>query len=102
MESDFPKWSNKAIIDAIPTIGEEDKARALYELKIREGQGMHEGLHLQEVLPGMTERDILEGYTPEQLKDYKEHLLDKYNAVEQEIHLVNDVLDGYGYEEDIT
>ena len=50
----------------------------------------------QEVLPGMTERDILEGYTPEQLKDYKGFLLDKYSDLERTVHLVNDILGGYG------
>ena len=50
----------------------------------------------QEVLPGMTERDILEGYTPEQLLDYKVFLLDKYSELERTVHLVNDILGGYG------
>ncbi len=51
----------------------------------------------QEVLPGMTERQILEGYTPEQLVDYKSFLLEKYSDLERQVHLVNDVLTGYGY-----
>ena len=50
----------------------------------------------QEVLPGMTEREILEGYTPEQLLDYKGFLLDKYSELERTVHLVNDILGGYG------
>jgi len=50
----------------------------------------------QEVLPGMTERSILEGYTPEQLVEYKGFLLEKYSDLERQVHLVNDVLDGYG------
>lgn len=53
---------------------------------------------LKECLPGMTERDILEGYTPEQLVDYKGFLLDKYSDLERQVHLVNDILDGYGHE----
>lgn len=54
----------------------------------------------QEVLPGMTERDILEGYTPEQLVDYKSFLLEKYSDLERQVHLVNDILDGYGVEQE--
>ena len=50
----------------------------------------------QEVLPVMTEREILEGYTPEQLLDYKGFLLDKYSELERTVHLVNDILGGYG------
>ena len=50
----------------------------------------------QEVLPGMTEREILEGYTPEQLVDYKSFLLEKYSDLERQVHLVNDILGGYG------
>ncbi len=52
---------------------------------------------IQPTLEGMSERDILEGYTPEQLVDYKTFLLEKYSDIERNIHLVNDVLDGYGY-----
>lgn len=52
---------------------------------------------IQPVLEGMSERDILEGYTPEQLVDYKTFLLEKYSDIERNIHLVNDILDGYGY-----
>lgn len=51
---------------------------------------------IQPVLEGMSERDILEGYTPEQLEDYKAFLLEKYSDIERNIHLVNDILDGYG------
>lgn len=54
----------------------------------------------QEVLPGMTERDILEGYTPEQLVDYKGFLLEKYSDLERQVHLVNDILGGYGQAEE--
>lgn len=54
----------------------------------------------QPALEGMSERDILEGYTPEQLADYKAFLLEKYSDIERNIHLVNDILDGYGYIED--
>lgn len=94
--TDFTLWSNKAIVGEIPNLGEDNKARALYELKIREGQGMFEGFRPQEVLPGMTEREILEGLNPEQLLDYRGFLLEKYSDLERQIHLTNDVLDGYG------
>lgn len=52
---------------------------------------------VQPVLEGMSEREILEGYTPEQLVDYKGFLLEKYSDLERQVHLVNDILDGYGY-----
>lgn len=52
---------------------------------------------IQPVLEGMSERDILEGYTPEQLVDYKTFLLEKYSDIERSVRLVNDILDGYGY-----
>jgi len=50
----------------------------------------------QEVLPGMTEREILEGYNPEQLREYKGFLLERYSDLERQVHLVNDILGGYG------
>lgn len=49
-------------------------------------------------LPGMSERDILEGYTREQLLDYKVFLLEKYSDLERQVNLVNNILDGYGDE----
>lgn len=52
---------------------------------------------VQPVLEGMSERDILEGYNPEQLVEYKSFLLEKYSDLERQVHLVNDILDGYGY-----
>ncbi len=52
---------------------------------------------VQPVLEGMSERDILEGYNPEQLLDYKAFLLEKYSDLERQVHLVNDILDGYGH-----
>ena len=52
---------------------------------------------IQPVIEGASERDILEGYTPEQLADYKAFLLERYSDLERNIHLVNDILDGYGY-----
>lgn len=54
----------------------------------------------QEVLPGMTERDILEGMSPDQLIEYKGFLLERYSDLERQVHLVNDVLGGYGVEEE--
>ena len=56
---------------------------------------------VQPVLEGMSEREILEGYTPEQLRDYKGFLLEKYSDLERQVHLVNDILDGYGESEEI-
>ena len=53
-------------------------------------------VYVQPVLEGMSERDILEGYSPEQLKDYKGFLLEKYSDIERQVNLVNDILDGYG------
>ncbi len=55
---------------------------------------------VQPVLEGMSEREILEGYTPEQLVDYKSFLLEKYSDLERQVHLVNDILDGYGVEQE--
>ena len=51
---------------------------------------------VQPVLDGMSDRDVLEGYTPDQLLEYKSFLLDRYTDTEKQIHLVNDVLVGYG------
>lgn len=52
---------------------------------------------IQPVLPGMSEREILESFEPEQLVDYRSFLLEKYSDIERQVHMVNDVLDGYGY-----
>lgn len=51
---------------------------------------------IQPTLEGMSERDILEGFSPEQLIEYKGFLLEKYSDLERQVHLVNDILDGYG------
>ena len=51
---------------------------------------------VQPVLEGMSEREILEGFNPEQLLEYRGFLLEKYSDLERQIHLTNDVLDGYG------
>jgi hypothetical protein len=56
---------------------------------------------IQPALEGMSERDILEGYSPEQLVDYKGFLLEKYSDLERQVHLVNDILDGYGVTEEV-
>lgn len=53
----------------------------------------------QETLPGMSERDLLEGMSPAELVEYKTFLLERYSDLERQVHLVNDVLDGYGYTE---
>jgi len=50
----------------------------------------------QEVLPGMTEQETLEGFNPEQLTEYKGFLLERYSDLERQVHLVNDILGGYG------
>jgi len=54
---------------------------------------------IQPALEGMSEREILEGFSPDQLVEYKGFLLEKYSDLERQVHLVNDILDGYGYEE---
>lgn len=51
---------------------------------------------IQPVLEGMSEREILEGFSPDQLIEYKGFLLEKYSDLERRVHLVNDILDGYG------
>lgn len=51
---------------------------------------------VQPVLEGMSEREILEVFNPEQLLEYRGFLLEKYSDLERQIHLTNDVLDGYG------
>lgn len=60
--------------------------------------GAEREVWVQPVLEGMSERDILEGYNPEQLLDYKAFLLEKYSDLERQVHLVNDILGGYGHE----
>lgn len=55
---------------------------------------------VQPVLEGMSEREILEGYDPTQLLEYKGFLLEKYSDLERQVHLVNDILDGYGVVQD--
>ena len=52
--------------------------------------------YIQPVLPGMSEREILEGFKPQDLLDYRGFLLERYSELERAIHTVNDVLDGYG------
>lgn len=52
---------------------------------------------IQPALEGMSEREILEQYSPEQLVEYKSFLLERYSDLERQVHLVNDILDGYGY-----
>lgn len=51
---------------------------------------------IQPTLEGMSEREILEGFKPEQLLEYRGFLLERYSDLERAIHLTNDVLDGYG------
>lgn len=54
--------------------------------------------YVQPVLPGMSEREILEGFNPEQLLEYRGFLLERCSELERAIHPTNDVLDGYGVE----
>ena len=58
--------------------------------------GQEREVWVQPVLEGMSEREILEGFNPEQLLEYRGFLLEKYSDLERAIHLTNDVLDGYG------
>lgn len=51
---------------------------------------------VQPALEGMSEHEILEGFNPGQLLEYRGFLLEKYSDLERQIHLTNDVLDGYG------
>ena len=49
--------------------------------------------------PAEYKRRALEGLHIEELKKLKTHLLEQYSQIEADIHLVNDVLDGYGVED---
>ena len=96
----FERHSN-AVLGVIAAEGDE---RAAYELKIREGQGMiverifqeqtgYDGDHM-EPIPGLEIRTILEGMTPEQLKEEKQRLLDEMSEREKMVWLINDVIEG--------
>lgn len=67
-----------------------------HQLKRKEESLMESKDYLQPVLPGMTEREILEGFKPDDLLEYRGFLLEKYSDLERAIHEVNGVLDGYG------
>jgi hypothetical protein len=43
-----------------------------------------------------SERELLEGQTPEQLIEHKQALLSEISDRERVVNLINDVLDGYG------
>ena len=58
--------------------------------------------HSQPHLEGMSQREVLEMQEPALLIEYKKALLEKYSDIEAEINLVNDVLDGYGVEDNIV
>ena len=47
-----------------------------------------------------TQREFYEGMKPEQLEELRDDLLDKYSRYERAVHLINEVLDGYGVEYD--
>lgn len=47
----------------------------------------------------MHERNILEDQSVEVLIDYRATLLEHMSRIENNIHLINDVLGGMGYEE---
>lgn len=72
----------------------EPKERHLH-LVNNEAQEEEQVTYVQDEL--LTEREVLEGYTPEELVAYKSFLLTKLSYLEKEVHLINDVLDGYGY-----
>ena len=50
-----------------------------------------------EVLPGLSKREILEGQPIEVLLSMKREALNRLSDVEGFVHLVNDVLEGNGY-----
>lgn len=52
-------------------------------------------------LDGLSDREILEGFSPIELQAYKDYLLGRYSDFERQIHLVNDVMDGYGVGDNI-
>lgn len=56
----------------------------------------------QLTLPGMSHRELLEAQEPAVLKALKNELLGKISDYETAVHLINDVLDGYGVEEEYT
>lgn len=47
-----------------------------------------------------SDRERLESLYPEELVDFRDFLLAQYSSIEKHILLVNDVLDGYGYEDE--
>lgn len=49
--------------------------------------------------PLIEKREVLESQEVAVLIGYRALLLDKLSTIEQNIHLINDVLDGMGYEE---
>lgn len=53
---------------------------------------------VQPVLEGMSEREILEGFRPEGLLEYRGFLLGKHAELLKSLESVQDVLDGYGIE----
>lgn len=44
-----------------------------------------------------SKRELLEAQSPQVLNAHKAQLLRRLSDLESEVHLVNDVLDGYGY-----
>lgn len=55
---------------------------------------MTETLQHQEAL--MTQREVLESQTPQQLVELKREALSKLSDLETLVHDINDVLEGYG------
>lgn len=47
---------------------------------------------------GMERRTLLEAQSPEQLRELRVNLLMRLSELESEVHLINDVLEGMGYE----
>lgn len=50
----------------------------------------------EQALPGMSRRMMLEREKPSTLVALREEMLNKLSSLERDIHLINDVLDGYG------
>ncbi len=49
---------------------------------------------------GMSKREILESQEPVVLVSLRAKLLEQLSDVERDIHLINDILDGYGVDEE--
>lgn len=59
--------------------------------------GSHEAAG-QQSIDGMSRRNLLEGMTPEQLRELRVELLHKLSEAELDVHLINSVLEEKGCE----